>query len=138
MFCPKPNSDMVRLVTDYTKPNKWIKRTVHGAPTAKEIRDNIKPTSRWFWVLDLSHGYYQIPLDEDSQELTTFLVSDGDSATRFCYNRLLQGLASSGDEFCARTDAAFSGIETLQKLNDHCLVKDETLHSEPNLGIKWT
>ena len=69
---------------------------------------------------DLSHGYFQIPLTEDSQELTTFIVSENDAATWYCYTRSPQGLALSGYEFCACTDA-------VQKLVDDVGLEDETL-----------
>ena len=110
MFCPKPNSDKVRMVTDFTNLNKRVKRSVHGAPTARQIRERIKPSTRFFCALDLNHGYFQIELAEESKDLTTFIVSENDAAVRYRYNRAPQGLASSGDEFCARTDLAFEGV----------------------------
>ena len=127
MFTPKPHSDKVRLVTDYTQLNKRIRRSVRGSATAKQIRERIKPTSRWFAACDLNNGYFQIPLDEHSKDITTFMVSQNDAAVRYRYNRAPQGLAASGDEFCARTDEAFHGVQTLQKLVDDVIVEDETM-----------
>ena len=59
----------------------------------------MKPSTRFFCVLDLNHGYFQIELAEESKDLTTFIVSENDTAVRYRYNRAPQGLASSGDEF---------------------------------------
>ena len=36
-FVPKPNGTSVRLVTDYTKLNKFVKRPIHPFPSATEI-----------------------------------------------------------------------------------------------------
>ena len=47
--------------------------------------------------------------------------------SRYCYTRAPQGLASSGDEFCARTDFCFEGVPLLQKLIDDVILEDETL-----------
>ena len=127
MFCPKPNSDKVRMVTDFTRLNKRVKRAVHGAPTARQIREKLKPSTRFFCVLDLNHGYFQIELAEESKDLTTFIVSENDTAVRYRYNRAPQGLASSGDEFCARTDEAFEAITGLQKLIDDVIIESDTL-----------
>ena len=87
MFCPKPNSDKVRMVTDFTKLNKRVKRYVHGSPTAKQIRERFKPSSRFFAALDLNHGYFQIELADDSKDLTTFIVSENDAAVRYRYKQ---------------------------------------------------
>ena len=45
--------------------------------------------------LDANSGYYQIPLEDDSRLLTTFITPFG----RYCYNRVPFGLISSGDIF---------------------------------------
>ena len=132
MFTPKPHSDKVRLVTDYTQLNKRIRRSVRGSATAKQIRERFKPTSKWFAACDLNNGYFQIPLEEQSKDITTFMVSQNDAAVRYRYNRAPQGLAASGDEFCARTDEAFHGIPTLQKLVDDIVVEDETMEGVLN------
>ena len=65
------------------------------------------------------------------------MVSQNDAAVRYRYNRAPQGLAASGDEFCARTDEAFHGIPTLQKLVDDIVVEDETMEGVCNdkLGL---
>ena len=61
MFIPKQgNSGEVRLVTNFSKLNKEIVRPVHGFPSAKKIRDSIKAESRFFCILDLTHGYFQV------------------------------------------------------------------------------
>ena len=124
---PEAHSDKVRLVTNFTKLNKRVKRSVHGLATAKQIRERFKSSSRWLGALNLNNGYFQVPLAEESKDLTMFMVSENDAAVRYRYNRAPQGLTSSGDEFCARTNHAFQGIPTLQKLVDDVVVEDDTL-----------
>ena len=40
-FVPKPNGTSVRLVTDYMKLNKFVKRPIHPFPSATEIMQSI-------------------------------------------------------------------------------------------------
>ncbi|KAG1653254.1 hypothetical protein GQR58_025728 [Nymphon striatum] len=101
LVVPKPNGK-VRLVVDYKGLNKFVKRPVHPFPTIREVKMAIPPEAKWFATFDATRGYWQVPLDEDSQLLTTFLTPWG----RYCYTRAPMGLSSSGDEYCLRGDRA--------------------------------
>ena len=116
-FVPKSDGD-VRAVVDLVHLNKFVKRPVHLFPTPKDIITQIPGTSCYFDVFDARSGYWQIPLDQDSIPLTTFITEWG------CYRYLWtpMGLTSSGDEFCARTDKALAGIPGVFKLVDDILM----------------
>ena len=79
-FVPKPNGG-VRLVTDYVQLNKFVNRPVHPFPSSMDIIQSIDASSRYFIVMDCKFGYFQVPLDQESALLTTFLVPQG----RFAY-----------------------------------------------------
>ena len=64
-FVPKPNGTSVRLVTDYTKLNKFAKRPIHPLPSATEIMQSILEDAKFFAKLDAVHGYFQLALDEE-------------------------------------------------------------------------
>jgi hypothetical protein len=75
-FVPKLNGG-VRLVTDYAGPrglNSQILRPTHPFPAAHDIVQAIPPTARYFATADCVHGYFQLALDEESRELTTFML----------------------------------------------------------------
>ncbi|KAG1673335.1 Transposon Ty3-G Gag-Pol polyprotein [Nymphon striatum] len=93
-FVQKPNGTL-RLVTDYTNLNEFVKRPVHPFPTGLEIIHSLKNSSKWFAKLDALSGYFQIPLEAESSHLTTFIVPQG----RFQYTRAPMGLNASGDEW---------------------------------------
>ena len=118
-FVLKPGGKKVRLVTDYRRLNKYVKRPVHPFPSPTDVIRMLEPGTQVFAKLDAIHGYYQVPLDEKSQLLTTFLLPDG----KYCYTGAPMGLSSSGDEFCARTDEAFSGLSFVSKIVDDILVQ---------------
>jgi len=51
--------------------------------------------SKWFAVIDLTSGYNQAPLSEESQDLTSFVCSEG----LFKWKRLAMGLKGAGSYF---------------------------------------
>ena len=120
-FVPKPDGT-VRLVADFVHLNKYVKRPVHPFDSPRDILAKIDADAKHFAVFDAKSGYWQIPLDEKSKELTTFITEWG----LFRYRRAPMGLTSSGDEFCSRTDHALAGITGMYKLVDDILVFGST------------
>ena len=80
-FVPKSNG-RIRIVTDFTHLNCCIKRPVHPFPSASDIMANIPHGSTHFAKLDAIQGYHQIPLADESKDLTTFLLPWG--KYRYC------------------------------------------------------
>jgi hypothetical protein len=120
-FVFKPDG-RVRLVTDFITMNEFIERPVHPFPSPDAVFKSIKPGSKWFAKLDALHGYFQIPLDKESQMLTAFLLPQG----RFFYKVAPMGLNPSGDWWCSKSDEALVGLEGVTKLVDDILVQAET------------
>ena len=116
-FVRKPGGG-VRSVVDLKGLNKYVMRPTHPFPAGKDIIATIPPSSKVFAVFDCLKGYWQVPLDEDSRPLTTFLTEFG----RYRYLRAPMGLNASGDEFCLRTDKAVAGITGVKKLVDDVLI----------------
>ena len=118
-----PGETSLRLVTDFTGLNWYVLRPVHPFPSSQEIISGLNPRSRFFCKMDAVQGYHQIPLDEDSSLLTTFILPWG----RFRYRCAGMGLSASSDEWCRRSDKAIEGISGVRKLVDDFLVEGETL-----------
>ena len=91
LFVPKADGKRVRLVTDFTALNKFVKRPTHPFPSTREIIEAIPPEPKLFCKLDAVHGYFQLALDEHSSKRTTFLIQQG----RFRYLRAPMGLNAS-------------------------------------------
>ena len=117
-FLPKPDGKRVRLVTDYTGINKFVKRPVHPFPAVRDILQAIPTNAKIFARLDAVHGYFQLALDEESLQLTTFLLSQG----RFRYTRAPMGLNASSDEWCAKSDAMIEGCPWARKIVDDTII----------------
>ena len=117
-FVPKPNGTSVRLVTDYTKLNKFVNRPIHPFPSATEIIQSIPEDANFFTILDTVHGYFQLALDKESSYLTTFLIPSG----RYRYLRAPMGLSSSSDELCHYSDFVIEGCKFAKKIVDDILI----------------
>ncbi len=109
----------VRLVSSYVRLNEAIDRPVHPFPSTQDILQGLLPDSKVFAKLDAIHGYFQVPLDEDSADLTTFLLPSG----KYRYLKAPMGLKSSNDEFCRRTDPVVRGLSYASKLVDDILIQ---------------
>ena len=117
-FVAKKNGDL-RLVVDYTNLNKYVRRPIHTFPSAQEIIAGIDPESTVFAKLDATQGYHQVPLEDESSKLTTFLLPSG----RYRFLRAPMGLSCSSDEFCRRSDKIIEGLPGVRKLVDDILIQ---------------
>ena len=117
-FVPKGDKIRVRLVTDYTKLNKHVKRPIHPFSSTQEILQAVPKEAKVFAKLDAVHGYFQLGLDKVSSQLTTFLLPQG----KFRYLRAPMGLNASSDEWCCQSDVLIRGIPWARKIVDDTLI----------------
>ena len=112
----------VRLCVDLTRLNRYVRRPIHPLKTPKEAVSNIKPGSTVFTSVDAKHGYWQLELSPECQEMTTFLTPWG----RYQFLRGSMGLSSTGDEYCRRGDIAIAGLRNVEKVMDDMIVFDDS------------
>ena len=79
-----------RMCLDYRHVNKHLATDIYPLPRLEELVEQASG-HKVYATLDLKDAYFQIPLDSDSRDLTTF--SDGVTLYRFV--RLPQGLSCS-------------------------------------------
>jgi hypothetical protein len=87
-------SGQIRLCVDLKKLNSSIRRERFILPTLADVTSKLSGAT-CFSCLDAASGFYQIPLDEESQELTTFITPFG----RYCFKRLPFGITSAPEIF---------------------------------------
>ncbi|XP_022108206.1 uncharacterized protein LOC110988727 [Acanthaster planci] len=80
VIAPKKNG-AIRLCVDLRQLNRTTTRERFTILTVKEVLGKVSG-AQIFSLLDAKHGFWQVPLAEDSQELTTFITPFG----RFCFN----------------------------------------------------
>ena len=78
------------MCLDYRKVNTHLQVDIHLLPLLEEMVENAAG-NHYYASLDMKDAYYQVELDEESRDLTTF--SDGVSLYRF--KRLPFGLSCS-------------------------------------------
>ena len=113
-------SGKLRLCVDLRGLNKYVLRPHHPTRAPRDTIADIPADTHWFSTFDASCGYFQVPLHEDSQPLTTFITPWG----RYKHLRTTMGLSSAGDEYNRRGDQALEGLENTRKLVDDVLVHD--------------
>ena len=106
-----PKLNGIRLCIDLQKLNKYLRRLYHPFKPPAEAVSNISSSSKFFSTLDAIKGYWQVSLEKESQNFTTFNTPFG----RYKFLEAPMGLASSQDEYCARGDEALQGIEQVEK-----------------------
>jgi hypothetical protein len=114
-------SGKLRLCVDLRPLNKYVERPHHPLKSPWDVINGISTTAKWFSTFDAAHGYFQVPLAEESQPLTCFLTEWG----RYAFKRATMGLVSAGDEYNRRSDEALEGLTGMVKLvDDICIFSD--------------
>ena len=115
----------VRLCVDLKKLNVNIERERFVLPTLEDVTSRLQGATV-FSCLDAASGFYQIPLEENSQDLTTFITPFG----RYCFRRLPFGITSAPEIFMRKMLEVLEGLEGVFVYMDDILVfgKDTIEH----------
>lgn len=108
LLVPKKNLEDFkkwRVVVDFRNINKKVVTDVFPLPRIDEILDQLG-RARFFTVLDLSSGFHQIKIDENSKKFTAFSTNSG----HYHFNRLPFGLKLSPNAFQRMMTIALSGL----------------------------
>ncbi|KAJ8336765.1 hypothetical protein SKAU_G00379850 [Synaphobranchus kaupii] len=87
-------SGKIRMCVDLREPNKAVIIDAFPLPHMDELLSSLQG-STVFSSIDLANAYYQVPLSEESRDLTAFITHDG--LFRFC--RVPYGPASAPSAF---------------------------------------
>jgi hypothetical protein len=118
---PKKTGD-VRILTDFRGLNACLVRTPFPLPKISDLLQRLCGF-RYATAIDLSMGYYHIPLDEYSQRLCTIILPWG----KYRYKRLPMGIKNSPDIFQAVINDLLGDLEFVQVYLDDILIKDANL-----------
>lgn len=112
----RKKSGKVRMCVDYRTLNQ---RRIPDQYTVPRIEDALHSLSgsKWFSVLDLRSGYYQIPMSETDKEKTAFICPLG----FYQFERMPQGISGAPATFqrvMKRTIGNMNFLEVLVYLDD--------------------
>lgn len=123
---PKTDGN-VRICVDLIELNKSVQREFHPLQSV-EYTLNLLTGAKVFSKLDANSGFWQIPLDEKSSFLTTFITPLG----RFRFLRLPFGISSAPEHFQRRMSELLENIPGTVCRMDDILIwgKDQTEHDQ--------
>jgi hypothetical protein len=107
----------IRICLDPKDVNMALKRGQHHTPTIEELTHKFSGATV-FSKLDAKSGYWAVPLDAESQLITTFNSPFG----RFCFKRLPFGLKTSQDVFQRVMDEILEGLPGVVSIADDITV----------------
>ena len=84
----------IRICVDLKPLNENVQREVHPLPTVDDTLDQLTG-AKMFSTLDANSGFWQVPLEESSRLLTTFLTPYG----HYCFNKKPFGICSTPEHF---------------------------------------
>lgn len=90
----KKKSGDIRLCIDYRKLNTQTVKDSYALPNLEESFSKLTG-SKWFTVLDLKSGFYQIEMEEVDKQKTAFVCPLG----FFEFNRMPQGITNAPSTF---------------------------------------
>lgn len=93
LLVKKPNGKL-RLCIDPQCLNKYLRREVFPLPSLAELTSQLSE-AKWFSVLDLHWGFWQLSLDKESSWMCTFSTPFG----RFRFKRLPFGVSPAPEIF---------------------------------------
>ena len=113
---PKKTGD-VRVLTDFRRVNAVLKRHPYPLPKIADILYELEGF-RYATAINLSMGYYHIPLDEYSQQLCTTILPWG----KYRYKKLPMGISSAPDIFQSIMDDILGDLQFVRVYIDDILI----------------
>ena len=113
---PKPNGD-IRICIDPKDLNGALQRSHYPIPTMDDILPKLNK-AKVFSTVDLKCGFWQVRLDNESADLTTFNTPSG----RYRWLRMPFGISSAPEEFQRRQHEAVEGLPGVISVHDDILV----------------
>ncbi|KAK7906968.1 hypothetical protein WMY93_015580 [Mugilogobius chulae] len=129
----RKKNGQLRMCVDYRTLNR---RTVPDQYTVPRIDDALDclSGSKWFSVLDLRSGYYQIPMAEEDKEKTAFICPLG----FFQFERMPQGITGAPATFQRLMEKAVGDMHMLEVIVylDDLIVFGKTLEEHEQRLLK--
>ena len=126
----KKKKGQVRICVDLKKLNKAVKREYYNLPSFEDVTRHLSG-SEYFSTLDAASGFLQIPLDQESSLLTTFITPFG----RYCFNRVPFGITSAPEIFQRKMSDLLKGLPGTRVIMDDILVHGRSLE-EHDIRLK--
>ena len=121
VFALHKSDNKLRLITDLRSLNKVTEFDPYVMPRIDEILDEVT-SARYITTLDLTKGFYQVPLDPATKHKSAFVTPFG----QFCYNVLPFGMQNSSSTFQRLMDTVLDGCHGYARayIDDICIYSE--------------
>ena len=121
-ICPVRKSDgSLRLCVDYRQLNGKTKDTAIPTANLQEVIESLSG-AKFFSILDLAKGYFQVPIVEKDKKKTAFRTLSG----LYEFNRMPFGLKGALATFCRMMSLVLENLTPIQLvlyMDDLCIVR---------------
>ena len=114
-------SGSVRICVDLKPLNEGVLRETYPIPPVDDTLAQLAGAAV-FSKVDANSGFWQIPLADDSQLLTTFITPHG----RYCFRKLPFGISSAPELYQRRMSQILSGLDGIVCHIDDVLIYGST------------
>ena len=129
-FCQAKKTGDIRILTDFRKMNAAIQRKPFPLPRIGETIQRLQKFKS-ATALDLSQGYYSIPICNKSQKICTTVLPWG----KYAYKRLAMGIACAPDIFQSIMMELLGDLDyVLVYIDDILIVQREGESTEDHLA----
>ena len=118
---PTKDKDEIRIAIDYRSLNDKLVKDREPISQTQSIFGRI-PKCKYYSVIDLKNGFYQIPLDQESRKYTAFITEFG----LFQFKVLPFGIANGPAEFSRLMRGLFPDHPNIFTFLDDILIASET------------
>ena len=118
IFCvPKPGNRGVRIVCDMRQSNLNTKTDLYSVPSVDQILEVVgRSNATIFSSLDLSSGFYHIPIREKDQQYAAFTVTN---LGQYAFRRAIMGMAGAPATFSRAVDLMLGDLaDTISYVDD--------------------
>jgi len=125
---PKKTHD-IRIVTDFRQLNKWVEVDPFPLPRINESLQKLEKFKS-ATALDLSLGFYTIPLDEQSKKLCSTILPWG----KYAYERMPMGVSCAPGLFQAVMCEVLQGLDVLIYIDDVLIIQRQNESEDDHLA----
>ena len=107
----------IRFCIDFRQVNKATVFDAEPMPNIEQIFSKLSK-AKYFSKIDLSKGYWQVPLTEQAKDMTSFETSTG----LWRFNKMPFGLVCAPSTFCRLMRKVLKGLDSVDSFVDDILV----------------
>ena len=116
-YTPDNKLSDIRMTLDTRSMQGAVKMVHFPIPTVEQLRHQLQGSDR-FSVVDMTHSFHQLEIDEESRKLFVFTTPFG----LYRFKRLVMGTPPASSECHAKFAAALAGLDGIVQIKDDIII----------------